>query len=259
MPRAVLQLAALFAGSMLAFSAAGRSQAMPAQDQSGLYTGVTIPDVPGLPFSATVVIEFEQQWPDGGSETFRTINLIGRDRNGRTHNEKRRFMPQNFHGSPALLGVRLSDPLRHVQTLYEPSLHIARELAAPEPEKPDADTSRSIHSEDLGVTTLDGLQARGTRKTYTLSAKASGVGERVTIEDEEWYSKDLQIDLLIRHNDPRIGTQTIGLSNLKREDPPAALFQVPAGYQILHVSTAPPAKPKSPSDETHELNPHPNL
>jgi len=43
----------------------------------------------------------------------------------------------------------------------------------------------------------------------------------------------------VRHTDPRVGVETVGVSNLKREEPPASMFQVPAGYQILDVTRAP--------------------
>ncbi len=37
-----------------------------------------------------------------------------------------------------------------------------------------------------------------------------------------------------RHTDPRTGEETFHLTNISRAEPPAYLFQVPAGYQIVN-------------------------
>lgn len=203
------------------------------QDSPAKIHGITIPAIPGAPFSATVVIESEQDWPDGWSETYRTINIVARDSKGRTHNESRQMMPESFHGSPALTSVEIFDPETHTRTVYEPATHIARRLP-PDVDKPET-PNPDARVEDLGTSTLNGVLANGTRRTTMLSKRESGFGRPLPVIDEVWYSKDLQIDLLTRHDDPRFGVNTVGLSNLKREEPPASLFEVPAGYQILNV------------------------
>ncbi len=210
----------------------------PAQQGLGRVNGLIIPAVPGAPFSATVVIEAERYWPDGFAETYRTINLIARDSSGRTHNESRRLMPEAFHGSPKLESVNLYDPKSQVSTVYDPETHVAHRSPAPNPvSKPDVSPPPG-RIDDLGTSTMNGLAARGTRTTYKLSKKESGMGQPVDVIDEVWHSDDLHLDLLLRHDDPRFGTNTIGVSNLKRGEPPASLFDVPAGYQILNVDGA---------------------
>jgi hypothetical protein len=242
MARKTLSFAALLAVSLLALPAQQPSQGIPPQGQAAAVNGITVPDIPGAPFSATVVIEFQSYWPDGSTLIRRTINLIARDSDGRTHNETRRLMPEYFHGSPRLLSVRLFDPLTRIRTLYDPALHIARQQFVPKQTKTDSFPNPFVHIEDLGTTTLNGLQAKGTRHTHTIAASASGTGSPVEIEDEDWYSEDLHVSLLVRQSDPRTGVQTIGVSSLKREEPPASMFQVPAGYQILDITpTAAPA------------------
>ena len=235
MPRRTLQFAALFMACLFAFPVHQAAQSAPPGDH-GFVNGIAVSDISGVPFSATAVIEFERYSPDGSSEVRRTINLIARDSSGRTHNETRRLMPENFHGSPLVLGVRLFDPTTRINTIYDPALRLARQqVIAKQPNTP-AIVNPAIHIEDLGASTMDGLQTKGTRRTYTVSAKASGTGERVGIEDEDWYSEDLHINLLVRHYDPRFGVMTIGVSGLKREEPPASMFQVPKGYKILDAT-----------------------
>ena len=238
MPRNSFHFAALIAAGLILLPAPRHAQAHPAQDSPNVVIGIAISDVAGAPFSATAVIQFQRDLGDEGMETLRTISLIARDTTGRTHNETRRFMPEYFHGSPLLMGVRLYDPHTRIRTSYDPALHIAhrqlylRDTATNREPRPDE------HIQDLGTITLNGLPAKGTRRTTVIPKKESGVGEKVTVEDEEWYSEDLHIALLIRHSDPRVGTETIGISNLKREEPDASMFQVPPGYQIVDVDPA---------------------
>jgi hypothetical protein len=158
-------------------------------------------------------------------------------------------MPEAFHGSPKLQSVNLYDPRSQVSILCDPDKHIARRSLVPNPvQKPDASTPPT-RVDDLGVSTMNGLAAKGTRRTYSLSKKESGMGRPIDVVDEVWHSDDLHLDLLLRHNDPRFGANTIGISSLKREEPPASLFDVPAGYQILNVGTTASSRPAPVDDK----------
>lgn len=241
MPRKVLFPVFFFLASCLTLSAQPTARGIAPEVTTTNVNGITVSDIPDVPFSATVVIEAQRYWPDGSTQTRRTINLIARDAQGRTHNETRRLMPEYFHGSPPLMIVRLFDPLARIRTTYDPATHIARQEFVPNQPKANTFPNPFMRIEDLGTSTLNGLQAKGTRRTYTVSAQASGTGDPVEVEDEVWYSEELHINLLVRHSDPRIGIMTIGVSGLKREEPPAAMFQVPAGYQILDIT--PPQVP----------------
>jgi hypothetical protein len=154
-------------------------------------------------------------------------------------------MPESFHGSPSLLGIRLYDPQTRIRTICDPVLRLARHEAFPEQPAAESTPDPAVRKQDLGTTVLDGLPAKGTRRTLSLSAKASKTGEPANIEDEVWYSDDLHLDLLVRHSDSRVGTQTIGVSDLKREEPPASMFEVPPGYKI--VDGTPIAAPGPPA------------
>ena len=243
MARSNLFIAALFAVALLTLPARQTAQSIPLQERAANVNAITVPDIPGAPFSATAVIEVQQYLPDGSTQIRRTINLIARDSQGRTHNETRRLMPQYFHGSPPLLSVRLFDPLTQMRTVCDPALHVARqEIAATKP-LANSFPNPFKHIEDLGTTTLNGLQAKGTRRSYTIAAKASGTGSPVEIEVEEWYTEDLHLNLLTRHTDPRIGILTVAVSALKRDEPPGSMFQVPAGYQIIDITPTPVPAP----------------
>jgi hypothetical protein len=91
--------------------------------------------------------------------------------------------------------------------------------------------------EDLGSNIIEGFDAKGTRRTLTIPA--NGTGATITVVDEYWYSEDLHLNLLLLHNDPRTGVQTISLSNIQREEPAQEFFEVPQGYKIVDMT--PPA------------------
>ena len=247
MPRSRLNLAVSLAVFALAMQPlpAGTAQA-PAPDP--LLNGINIPAIPGAPFSATVVIESQHFNDDGDPYVRRTINLVARDAKGRTHNETRRLMPEFFHGSPPLLGVRLFDPDTRTRTTCDPASHVAHRQYVPKlPTPAPPPTGEGVKVEDLGWDTMSGVKAHGTRRTYVVEKGIFAIRKAVEAEDEVWYSNDLRINILARHSDPRIGVDTIGLSEIKRIEPPASMFEVPPGYKIIDLSTPPdtPAPPKA--------------
>lgn len=236
-----LMLAALLTA---AFGATPAQQAV--GDHPPLYrenhnhvAGVFIPPVTGLPFSATVVISSERPMEHGDVERKRTINQIARDSNGRIYNERRQLEPESFHGSPPLIEAHIFDPRTRIKTLYDPVTHIARQRVLPEPPKTDDSPSPWIKVEDLGTTILNGLKAKGTRRTFTFVALAGSKETPVVVVEESWYSEDLHINLLSRSIDPRRGIEMTALSGIRREEPPGDLFEVPAGYKTVDITPIP--------------------
>lgn len=212
--------------------------------------GVFVTPIAGIPFSATVIIHSEQKLPDGTTDTKQTEVFIARTSSGKIRNERRRLVTESFHGTPSLLGVHIFDPVTRLNSLYVPGSGIVRQrilppAAAGEPRYPDA--------EDLGYTTLNGMQAKGTRITRTLPAQFSTTGKPVQVIDEFWYSEDLHMNLLERHVDPRSGEQTVAILSIKRGEPPASLFEFPAGYKI--VDTTPPQLPAQGPDNERQAAP----
>ena len=54
----------------------------------------------------------------------------------------------------------------------------------------------------------------------------------IEVVTERWYSNDLQMPLMMTHNDPMMGTVTTNLTNITRAEPDPSLFQVPSDYKI---------------------------
>lgn len=88
-----------------------------------------------------------------------------------------------------------------------------------------------------GVTTplpareIDGIKANGERTTWTVEAGKVGNEKPIVSTREVWTAPELLLTLQSREVDPRRGETSYRLSNLKRGEPDANLFKVPADYE----------------------------
>jgi hypothetical protein len=86
--------------------------------------------------------------------------------------------------------------------------------------------------EDLGEQTIDGVLAKGTRMTTVLPAGAVDNELPIRIVSEEWVSPELQVLVMTRHSDPRVGDTTYRLTSITRTEPARSLFELPAGFTM---------------------------
>ena len=86
--------------------------------------------------------------------------------------------------------------------------------------------------EDLGQQSIEGVAANGTRTTTVIPAGAIGNEQPITIVSEQWFSPDLEMLVLTRHSDPRVGETTYRLTNINRSEPAASLFEIPAEFKV---------------------------
>ena len=107
--------------------------------------------------------------------------------------------------------------------------------------------------EDLGKQTIEGVEAQGTRVTITIPPGEIGNERPIEIVSERWYSPELQVDVMTRHNDPRTGETTYRLTNISRTEPAKSLFEVPADYTVQEgfkvLPAIAPAKIRKPDQE----------
>ena len=54
----------------------------------------------------------------------------------------------------------------------------------------------------------------------------------IDVVTERWYSRELQMAVLISRKDPRSGDSIYRLRNIVQAEPPPDLFTVPADYQV---------------------------
>jgi hypothetical protein len=86
--------------------------------------------------------------------------------------------------------------------------------------------------ESLGSQVVNGVMADGTRVTNTIPAGDFGNDRPITTVTESWYSPELHLTVLYKRTDPREGDVTTQYTGIKRAEPDASVFQVPAGYTL---------------------------
>jgi hypothetical protein len=92
--------------------------------------------------------------------------------------------------------------------------------------------AKDVVKEELGEQTIEGILATGTRTTSTIPAGVLDNEQPIRIVSEEWFSSELQVLVMTKHSDPRVGETTYRLVNISRTEPAKSLFELPAGYTI---------------------------
>ena len=87
-------------------------------------------------------------------------------------------------------------------------------------------------TEQLGKQVMEGVEVEGTRETTSIPAGQMGNERAIDMVFERWYSPRLQTVVMSRRSDPRMGDTVYRLTNINLSEPPASLFQVPAGYTV---------------------------
>jgi len=223
--------------------------------------------VKGAPFSAVATSETTQTLADGNHIDRKTQTNLYRDSLGRFRKEVtlQAIGPLAASGQPHSF-IEISDPVAGTNYVLEPEQRIARQMPGPigmqirtkggpgggnvfyrdfkESKEAEAKT------ESLGIETVGGVNAEGTRTTRTIAAGEIGNEKPITIISERWYSPDMQMEVKSMHSDPRFGNTTYTLTNIQRTEPAATLFAVPAGYTIEQghrgkfvMNAAPPPPP----------------
>ena len=237
--------------------------------------------VTAAPYTATATIESTQVLADGNRIVNKTSSFVARDSQGRTRRETdlRRIGTMQVD-SPKM--VFINDPTTHTQYIFTPGgegtkvirsegtwkegpqiidLRGTREQRIKEKTvvtiqgahegQQSKESAEQVKHEDLGTQTIEGVSAQGKRETVTIPAGEIGNERPIEIVTETWFSPELHTMVLRKHSDPRLGDSTYRLTDIKRNEPDAALFQAPAGAKLrsepvielhreLHRETAPP-------------------
>ncbi len=228
--------------------------------------------VKGQPYSAEAVNETVQTLPDGNRIVNRNSSMLYRDSEGRERREESfgKLGNWNAERQPAK-AIFISDPVAKLSYTLQEKSHTATKMpmvienghrsvqvfsysrtTTPvgagvgagigsgsgedrvvriEPTSGTASGSNA-KTEKLGTQTIEGVIAEGTRTTITIPAGKVGNERDIQIVDERWYSPELQVTIMSRHSDPRMGETTYKLTNVNRAEPPRSLFEVPADYSI---------------------------
>ncbi len=225
----------------------GPGQGPPPGSGFNLLSAEFFPDnklVKGVPYSATATTESVQVLGDGTRITRKRTATIHRDSEGRTRIEHKldSIGPFPVAGEPPHL-IFINDVVAGTRYVLEVNNRTARKLMPPPngapPFAPPAPPQARI--EALGKQTIEGIEAVGTRATVTIPAGQIGNDRPISIVSERWESPELQIVVLNKHNDPRIGETVYSLTGINRGEPARSLFEVPADFKV--VEAPPPGPP----------------
>ncbi len=190
------------------------------------------------PFSADILIEDDRRLYDGTIIRKQSNGVVYRDSAGRT----RREQPFPNVGGVKVVGsdsapqvmIYINDIVAGTQIYLDHANKSAYKV-----EIGDGRSSRSgkmsvpnTKSESLGVKTIEGVSAEGTRTVFEIPAGHIGNSQPIQVIDEQWFSPDLGVTVLSRHVDPLIGEHVFKLVNIKQAEPSADLFTVPSGYKV---------------------------
>jgi hypothetical protein len=213
--------------------------------------------VSGAPYTAVAVVESKQTLADGNTINRSAQTNISRDSQGRTRRET--TFPAvgalAASGQPKMF-VMIFDPVAGAAYVLHPDTKIAEKLPTPPGgKKSDTDfqskfdermakeiANGTLKKQDLGVQTVAGISAQGTRYTHTTPAGQMGNEKAIVEVSERWYSPDLQIVVKTTRNDPRSGDTSYTLTSIQRQEPAATLFAVPADYTVQAAKGRPHGK-----------------
>ena len=85
---------------------------------------------------------------------------------------------------------------------------------------------------NLGMKDFDGVKAEGKSTVWTIPAGEVGNRNPINVTSESWYAPELQATVHSRYNDPRTGETIYRLAGIRRGEPSADLFRVPAEYEV---------------------------
>jgi hypothetical protein len=96
---------------------------------------------------------------------------------------------------------------------------------------------KNVKRESLGKRVIEGVEAEGTRTTITIEAGKIGNERPIETVTERWYSPELQVVVMTRTTDPRIGETSYRLTRVVRQEPLRSLFEVPADYTVTETKS----------------------
>jgi len=209
----------------------------------GFEAGFAGKTVTGAPFTANISTQVDQKLADGNRIERKTSGTIARDSQGRTRHEMTlpAIGPWAVTGNTPPHVVFISDPVAGATYMLNPARKrahsIGRRIWNPGKDTPGIRSATKIPegkeaTADLGKKPVNGVPANGTRVTQTIPAGAIGNEKPIKIVTERWYSPDLQMNILVKRSDPRMGETIFQLTDIQRKEPDASLFQVPSDYTV---------------------------
>jgi TonB family protein len=199
------------------------------------------PAMPILPPVTKAPVSYElhevrvQTLPDG-THIIRILRLerFWRDSQGRTRLERSSVTPVSTSNAqtPDWPTADIADPVSGLWYVLEQEKKIAHRGRLPAPSSGPS-ISFEPRVSDQETRTINGVLARGGRRTMTIPKNTQGNDRDLVITTEIWTSPELHLTLFMETQDPRVGDTTVELENFSRAEPDAALFAPPADFRIV--------------------------
>jgi hypothetical protein len=100
----------------------------------------------------------------------------------------------------------------------------------PKPPLPGPTTRDSKVVRENSTTTYEGLKVDVSRSVETIAVGVLGNNRPIESVFERYYSPDLKMTVYSKRSDPRSGESIYRMTEIKRSEPDANLFRVPAGF-----------------------------
>jgi len=204
--------------------------------------------ITGAPYSAVRSVEMIQKLADGNTIVERQQSNVYRDKDGRVRVEHTFPARPGSTNQNARTVINILDPVAGASYMLQPGDMTARKSTlhtrpatsdgnmpnrGPRGDRPGGSQAQT---ENLGLQTINGIAATGSRTTQTIPAGTIGNTQPIQIVREVWTSQDLKIPVMIKTSDPRFGDTVMQLTNILQTSPDPSLFQVPAGYTVQRFS-----------------------
>lgn len=234
--------------------------------------------VKGAPFCATVNTEHTQSLSDGNRIHTTDSSQMCRDSEGRIRREAGlNLMGAAPQGSTPKL-ITIIDPVAGIRYLLDVESKTAQKMTLPHIEKDtthdgpgapgkgehimivqrdggagpdmaykdmffkkttDDSNEPAPTTENLGDQTIEGIHVTGTRVTTTIPAGKMGNEKPIKVTSERWYSPELKVTVMTKHEDPWAGELKTEFQNVNSSEPDPSLFTVPADYKIIDDKEGP--------------------
>ena len=75
--------------------------------------------------------------------------------------------------------------------------------------------------------------------TTTIAAGSMGNEQPILVTSEAWFSPELKVTVMTKHNDPWAGEMKTQFTNVTPSAPDHSLFTVPSDYKIVDDKSGP--------------------
>jgi hypothetical protein len=235
---------------LLAAPAALLVQATGSSSGQGAHIGS--PQANNLPYTLTRTTTIVHRLANGTIITRTFTAKMAWDSEGRTYDEIQETLHIRADGQPVDSDTYfVSDPVARTNVKWDKRTKIAivthwtnsgtLQHRTQSMQVPDVDKARQpqgvistqqVTTEDLGVRTIAGIEAQGTRTTGVIPAGDVGNDQPLSIVTENWTSTQYHLPLLTITDDPRMGKRTDEVTGFQPGEPDPALFQIPKGYTV---------------------------